>query len=1327
MMSTGVGGIALNIRADPPPVLLPVVDSHKAISSRPKPESIIPKAISIHRSPVEKKADEVKSIHTKNITSMATTASASTVTNAPQLPVVNRKRKKMKGNEKLKKMNTRDNESQKVIKVLQQVSEFNFRTVAKTLVSYPSPIVKREFLHYTQSDLITVEEKNEWIKEVKQLLNKKSNKVVPIIPANLQSKLKSLVHTIVALVGQSESSSAQHLGEELLSRLHSSITASSRNQFGISHQWNPLILGWNKLDVREVLKGLREQLPNKAFHDVSNKPDGTLPDVKLDPEEIVEDVDRPELTFSDSDFDSDDEEGDGVVGTRGRNGEDNTKMELVESEEEDVEDDDDDDDGFESFEKLLQKKLNEEKLENEVIPSISVLPQQPVSPAESKSTSVGCESLKRDDILDETLIAREFSTFCVSYVFLYAKFYLTVIPGVAGGSLSTFLDELKSVVQLPSMLGLAYAFLHVVRDFSLLRTPNHAYGKELMMTILGRGGNLLNKLSSSHGMESEVPDLQTLRNKVMDNIKHVMDMLRNEIESIVNQEEMQQCLAFNVHESHIANYFHQKHNSSKWNCANDIQANFTYPNDRDAAILLQSHGLLSVMKEWLKFSPSSHNDPSLSRSIQDVFGVKRTTEVVSDLLLSFDLFAKKSCPADYGNIDATLLKLTLQMNSLLDEDILLPLQTLSIQKHHIDVDSQRRELDLIQVYTDRFQAMMKVDSTRSKSRMQITSLDDLLETEDELPERIGLSSEQIDSNAIFKAVHAMILGTHLYVIQPLLGYYDGRNHGWRCGSLGEGLKLAVAFVTRSGVLRDLLPRLSFQAKSPSIIRKDDLCPQDYMESSTVVYFFQFSSVPVDDIVDTCYLLHYVQQEILSKPDRLHALFHFQSDVEINVDTLILLEKVLHLCTELLHLLSLSYLERFLHLHSCQLRGLLNVLTASLPRITNDTIAASCQAIIIDISIRLVELPAPLGARSRVEVKQEVYSAMQVLPLPPYKIPHQWLRFSRQDRTKLPAFLINLDRRPDRYRKCLCQADIANMNLVRINAVDGNDSNAQESAIKNMLKTTFLESNSTEITKATLANISHRDIANQWNTSLNHLFDQNCPKNIDVLLTNSEKACAASHLKCWRYINALHELYKVSYRKETSKLSTIPKDKTWFCEEEFQLARDSWQRYFEQYQGVVQMMYSIATTNPTTTASKVSHPNQYDDFYLICEDDVHIKSYIMPHFREEIHKIVHRAKHLDWDIIYLGAALPSSSSNFKYSIVKNGYFMKVNYAWMLHGYILRGSSASKLLSRLPIVGPVDNFIARLIYDNEINVSLLLSTYCWIYLIFSLFFIFYFYFL
>ena len=66
---------------------------------------------------------------------------------------------------------------------------------------------------------------------------------------------------------------------------------------------------------------------------------------------------------------------------------------------------------------------------------------------------------------------------------------------------------------------------------------------------------------------------------------------------------------------------------------------------------------------------------------------------------------------------------------------------------------------------------------------------------------------------------------------------------------------------------------------------------------------------------------------------------------------------------------------------------------------------------------------------------------------------------------------------------------------------------------------------------------------------------------------------------------------------------------------------------------------------------------------------------------------------------LGVDLPGQSKKLAF----RAGFLQPQYLWQLHAYILTGKGAHTLLSNLPVDCPVDNFVAKLIFDGKLKVA------------------------
>jgi GR25 family glycosyltransferase involved in LPS biosynthesis len=241
-------------------------------------------------------------------------------------------------------------------------------------------------------------------------------------------------------------------------------------------------------------------------------------------------------------------------------------------------------------------------------------------------------------------------------------------------------------------------------------------------------------------------------------------------------------------------------------------------------------------------------------------------------------------------------------------------------------------------------------------------------------------------------------------------------------------------------------------------------------------------------------------------------------------------------------------------------------------------------------------------------------------------------------------------------------DRVGLNMIRISAFDGTSYSTTANKVEQAMMVSYDN-----------FEISESDVASTWNTTLNSKFDSGCTADLAVSLTSSEKACAASHLHVWRIIDQLR-----------TQGGTVPEVSQWFKFHDFVRSNLALSKQLSSKESVV----------------KIADDDM--DCYLILEDDADCKSYVEINFRSELLSMVKKAALSDWDIIYLGGVTPTKSSLFQGIPLKGGYFTKVNYIWMLHAYLIKGSSiTNKLLKCLPIVGPVDNFLATLIYNGTLT--------------------------
>jgi GR25 family glycosyltransferase involved in LPS biosynthesis len=362
-------------------------------------------------------------------------------------------------------------------------------------------------------------------------------------------------------------------------------------------------------------------------------------------------------------------------------------------------------------------------------------------------------------------------------------------------------------------------------------------------------------------------------------------------------------------------------------------------------------------------------------------------------------------------------------------------------------------------------------------------------------------------------------------------------------------------------------------------------------------------------------------------------------------------------------------------------------------------------------------------------------------------------------TCMPAFIINLDRRADRWRRVSIMCHQHRVVPLRVSAVDG---------LK--LQMNSSDHHNHDLSSGCADNVPESDVSIVWNAILNSTFDGNCFPNEATPMTPSERACAASHLNVWRAIDNLrgtvlgitsqssmiagpHGMLKsASVQRPTEHNAQISNAyaasapggscdgidvrKLLGCgprgESYYDIALESFVRSHigggwapvdteklnakkrkkqktESRGDMSSAHYSSAGKDSAATNSDTG------DWYLICEDDAKFTtnaSVIGQSFTATLTKIIHDRVPADFDIVYLGCVIPRGATQYRVGSTK--VVRKVSYAWMLHSYVLRGRAVPYLLSQLPISAPVDNFIAQLINEGSLNVRFPnAATYCFTY--------------
>ena len=196
-------------------------------------------------------------------------------------------------------------------------------------------------------------------------------------------------------------------------------------------------------------------------------------------------------------------------------------------------------------------------------------------------------------------------------------------------------------------------------------------------------------------------------------------------------------------------------------------------------------------------------------------------------------------------------------------------------------------------------------------------------------------------------------------------------------------------------------------------------------------------------------------------------------------------------------------------------------------------------------------------------------------------------------------------------------------------------------------------------------ISGADVGATWNSHLNSRFDSSCKADDSLPLSPSERGCAASHIKVWRIIAQFGSSPNI-FRSSSVEINA----------------------------------FSLSSLSHQLRV-RVRDGNLDNSWFIICEDDAKlVSSSLDANFLGTISKIVALLP-LDCDICYLGHTIPRCAQNEIVSVRKA--FFRPSYLWQLHAYMIRPTTARVLLSCVPVAEPVDNFLARLIYEKRIVVK------------------------
>ena len=209
------------------------------------------------------------------------------------------------------------------------------------------------------------------------------------------------------------------------------------------------------------------------------------------------------------------------------------------------------------------------------------------------------------------------------------------------------------------------------------------------------------------------------------------------------------------------------------------------------------------------------------------------------------------------------------------------------------------------------------------------------------------------------------------------------------------------------------------------------------------------------------------------------------------------------------------------------------------------------------------------------------------------------------------------------------------------------------------------------------------VLKKWDSALNATFDETCVSNPAIEMSLSERACAMSNVIVWQAIASMSS--KQQNDNDVIIMSVIHNSLNEFTKNHFG-GSDVYNTWLQS------IIFSHSLNDDSRSEAR---------YYLILEDDATIseKPSTAP-FRAHIRQVIEALPH-NCELCYLGYAV-NWSKQVECDFADESIFFVPSYLWQLHGYLLTPAGARKLLSHLPINAPVDNFVARLVYEKKIKV-------------------------
>lgn len=222
------------------------------------------------------------------------------------------------------------------------------------------------------------------------------------------------------------------------------------------------------------------------------------------------------------------------------------------------------------------------------------------------------------------------------------------------------------------------------------------------------------------------------------------------------------------------------------------------------------------------------------------------------------------------------------------------------------------------------------------------------------------------------------------------------------------------------------------------------------------------------------------------------------------------------------------------------------------------------------------------------------------------------------------------------------------------------------------------------------------VSTHWDSTFNAQFDSKCYVDTRIVMTESERACALSHVLVWLCVSKMKPSGLVDKTPIASHATAAVE--VLLCSH---LSRNE-ELPLDMYMEQLRCVHSLSCLGRDRLYYSKSDRGL---FCLVLEDDavfrfrgkkagrdVSVSAYLAS---------IARALPEDCDLCYLGYAANRDKQDH-YLENQSSMFFVPSYLWQLHGYLLSPRGAGKLLAHLPVNEPVDNFVGRLCYQKKLKV-------------------------